>query len=67
MPQAHNIKAAELHEMSAKSHRMAADLHGKKMESGGNEHAAKALSQSEEAHKASASTGTKSAAAPVRP
>ena len=30
MPQAHNTKAAELHEAAAKSHRTAAEHHGKK-------------------------------------
>ena len=53
MPQAHNTKAAELHEAAAKSHRTAAEHHGKKDDVAGAEHCAKACSHSDAAHKAS--------------
>ena len=66
MPHAHNIKAAELHETAAKSHRMAADLHTKKQDKTGNEHAEKALVESTEAHKASVAPSTRSVAAPAK-
>jgi len=54
MPQAHNTIAAELHEAAAKSHRTAAEHHGKKDDVAGAEHCAKACSHSDAAHKASA-------------
>jgi hypothetical protein len=62
MPQAQNIKAAELHEAAAKSHHAAAELHGKKDDKAGLDHCAKACSQSEAAHKASTDARVKSAA-----
>jgi hypothetical protein len=62
MSQTHNTKAAELHEAAAKSHRMAADLHGKKDDKGAIEHCATACSHSEAAHKASTEAREKSAA-----
>jgi len=53
MTQAHNTKAAELHEATAKSHRAAVEHLNKAKPDSGKEHAAKALSQSEAAHEAS--------------
>ena len=62
MPQAQNIKAAELHEAAAKSHHAAAALHANKDDKAGLDHCAKACSQSEAAHKASTDARVKSAA-----
>jgi hypothetical protein len=62
MPQAQNTKAAELHEAAAKSHHVAAELHGKKDDKAALDHCAKACSQSEAAHKASGEAHGKSAA-----
>ncbi len=53
MSEAANTTAAEHHEAAAKSHRMAADLHGKNDNGGAAAHAAKGLHSSEDAHKAS--------------
>lgn len=63
MTQTHNTKAAELHETTAKSHRAAADLHGKNDLPAAKEHASKALTQSTDAHKASVTAQDMSAAA----
>jgi hypothetical protein len=62
MPQAHNTKAAELHEAAAVSHRAAAEHHGKKDDVAGAEHCAKACTHSDAAHKASTDARSKSAA-----
>ncbi|WGJ13239.1 hypothetical protein QEV83_10990 [Methylocapsa sp. D3K7] len=61
MPQDHNVKAAECHEAAAKSHRSAAECHGKNTDKAGLEHATKACVHSDEAHKASIAAQAKSA------
>lgn len=53
MTQAHNTKAAELHEATAKSHRVAAEHLGKSQPDTAKAHSAKALMQSTDAHEAS--------------
>jgi hypothetical protein len=63
MSEAANTTAAEHHEAAAKSHRMAAELHGKKDNAGAADHAAKGLHASEGAHKASVAASDMSAKA----
>ena len=53
MTQAHNTKAAELHEATAKSHRTAAEHFSKSQPDTAKSHASKALMQSKDAHEAS--------------
>lgn len=53
MTQAHNTKAAELHEATAKSHRVAAEHLSKSQPDSAKTHSSKALMQSTEAHEAS--------------
>lgn len=53
MSHALNVKAAELHEATAKSHRVAADLLSKAEHGSAKAHASKALMQSTDAHEAS--------------
>lgn len=53
MTQAHNTKAAELHEATAKSHRVAAEHFGKSQPDSAKAHSSKALMQSTDAHAAS--------------
>jgi hypothetical protein len=62
MTQEANTKAAALHDVSAKSHRSAADAFGKKDEVGGLGHAKRAQTESEAAHAASAEAHKMSAA-----
>ena len=62
MAQTQNTKAAEHHEAAAKSHRTAAEMHGKKNDAGALEHATKGQAQSEDANKASTAAQGKSAA-----
>lgn len=50
MTHAHNIKAAELHEATAKSHRAAAEHLSKSQPDTAKSHASKALMQSTDAH-----------------
>jgi hypothetical protein len=61
MSEAANTTAAEQHEAAAKSHRMAAELHGKSDNAGAATHAAKGLNTSEGAHKASVAANDMSA------
>lgn len=53
MTHAHNLKAAELHEATAKSHRVAAEHLSKSQPDTAKAHASKALLQSTDAHQAS--------------
>ena len=53
MTQAHNMKAAELHEATAKSHRVAAEHFSKSQPDSAKTHSSKALMQSTDAHEAS--------------
>ena len=53
MTPTHNTKAAELHEATAKSHRVAAEHYGKSQPDTAKTHASKALMQSTDAHEAS--------------
>ena len=62
MAQAQNTMAAELHEAAAKSHRIAANLHGKKNDTVALEHCSKAMLLSERAHKSSMAAHGMSAA-----
>ena len=53
MTQAHNTKAAELHEASAKSHRVAAEHLANSQPDSAKAHSSKALMESTDAHEAS--------------
>jgi hypothetical protein len=53
MTQAHNTKAAELHEATARSHRAAVEHFNKAQPDVAKSHASKALMQSKDAHEAS--------------
>ena len=66
MPQPHHVKAAELHGVAAKSHRRAAELHGKNDHKAGLGHAKKAETQFAEAHKASTVARGASVAIPAK-
>ena len=66
MTQAHNTKAAELHEATAKSHRVAAEHFGKSQGDSAKDHASKALAQSSEAHEASVAAQGAGSAAPAK-
>ena len=61
MTRAHNTKAAELHEATAKSHRVAAEQLSKSQPDSEKTHSCKALMQSTEAHAAELSAAMKTA------
>jgi hypothetical protein len=63
MAQAQNIKAADHHDEAAKLHREAAAKHGKDDHAAAKDCCGKAVAKSDDAHKASVSAQTKSAAA----
>ena len=63
MSEAANTTAADHHEAAAKSHRAAAEMGGKHNTAGAADHAAKALQQSEGAHKASIAANDQAAKA----
>ena len=68
MTQAYNTKAAELHEATARSHRLAVDNFAKAQPDTAIAYAAKALMQSRDAHEASVKAQeTERTAAPVKP
>ncbi len=60
MAQAANTKAAEHHEMAAKTHRSAAEHHAKGDHTTGKDHAEKSLKHSTDAHGASVEADKKS-------